>query len=214
MFDRIAPKYDLMNRLITLGLDQRWRRRGLEITGVGPGDLVLDIACGTGDITELALERGARVIGLDFAGEMLRAARTRGIDTPFLRSDAGKLPLLDASVSVITCGFAMRNFVDLGGVLREMGRVLHPGGRIMVLEVHRPKNALLRAGHAFYFGRIVPLLGALISDRSAYAYLPRSVSYLPPDPEFFALFEEAGFVEVNRPSLLFGAAQMITGVRG
>jgi len=213
MFDRIAPKYDLMNRLITLGMDQRWRRRGLDAIRVGEGDLVLDIACGTGDLAELSRARGARVIGLDFAAEMLRGARARGIDAHFIRGDAARLPLPDVSASVITCGFAMRNFVDLGQVLCEMGRVLAPGGRLMVLEVYEPKNNILRACHALYFGRMVPLLGALFSDRHAYAYLPRSVSYLPPDPKFFALFEEAGFKAVQRTKLLCGAAQMITGVR-
>jgi len=213
MFDRIAPKYDLMNRLITMGMDQPWRRAGLEKVGVGPGDTLLDVACGTGDLAELAQARGAVVIGLDFAAEMLRGAQARGIPAEFVRGDAGRMPLPDGSVDVVTCGFALRNFVHLGQVLCEMGRVLAPGGRLMILEVHEPKNPLLRWAHGIHFRTFVPLLGRLLSDKEAYAYLPRSVAYLPPDGEFFALFEKAGFVEVERKKLLFGAAQMVTGVR-
>ncbi len=214
MFDRIAPKYDLMNRLITLGMDQPWRRAGLAKMRVGPGDRLLDVACGTGDLAEIAIARGAKVIGLDFATEMLRGARARGIPGEFVRGDAGRMPLRDASVDVVTCGFALRNFVHLGQVLCEMGRVLVPGGRLMILEVHEPKRPLARWAHGIHFRKLVPLLGRLLSDKDAYAYLPESVAYLPPDQEFFALFEKAGFVEVERKKLLFGAAQMITGVRG
>jgi demethylmenaquinone methyltransferase/2-methoxy-6-polyprenyl-1,4-benzoquinol methylase len=213
MFDRIAPKYDLMNRLITLGMDQPWRRKGLEVIGVGPGDRLLDVACGTGDIAEMAQARGAEVIGLDFAVEMLRGARQRGIPAGFVQGDAGRMPLPDASVQAVTCGFALRNFVNLGEVLLEMGRVLTPDGRLMILEVYEPKNPIIKAMHAFHFHKIVPFLGALFSDPQAYAYLPRSVAYLPSDPEFFAMFDKAGFINVQRKVLLFGAAQMITGIK-
>jgi len=213
MFDRIAPKYDLMNRLITLGMDQPWRRNGLEVIGVGPGDRLLDVACGTGDIAEMARARGADVIGLDFALEMLRGAQQRGISASFVQGDAGRMPLPDASVQAVTCGFALRNFVNLAEVLQEMGRVLAPEGRLMILEVFEPKNPILKVLHSFHFNKVVPFLGRLLSDEQAYAYLPRSVAYLPPDPEFFAMFDKAGFIHVKRKVLLFGAAQMITGIK-
>lgn len=213
MFDQIAPKYDLMNRLMTMGLDQTWRRNGLRAIGVGAGDRVFDIACGTGDLVEMAAATGAEVFGVDFAHGMLSSARRRGIGAALIQGDAGRLPVPDGAATVVTCGFALRNFVDMAAAIREMGRILAPGGRLLVLEVHEPRNRLLRLGHGFYFQRIVPLLGALLSDREAYAYLPKSVAYLPADDEFFGLFSDAGFTGVQRQPLLFGAAQMITGRR-
>ena len=211
MFDQIAPRYDLMNRLMTLGLDQSWRRNGLRAIGVNADDRVFDIACGTGDLVEMAKATGAEVYGVDFAHGMLRSARRRGIDAALIQGDAGRLPLPDGAATVVTCGFALRNFVDMGSAIREMGRILSPGGRLLVLEVHEPGNRLLRLGHGFYFQRVVPLLGALLSDRDAYAYLPKSVAYLPADDAFFKLFRDAGFENIRRKPLLFGAAQMITG---
>lgn len=213
MFNQIAPKYDFMNRLMTLGLDQSWRRRGLAAVNVGSEDVVVDIACGTGDLAEMASKLGARTIAVDFAFEMLRGAQSRGITASLVQGDAKQLPLPDACATVVTCGFALRNFVDLAPAIREMGRLLENGGRLMVLEVHEPKNPFLRLGHAFYFNRIVPLLGALLSDKAAYQYLPQSVEYLPSDADFFACFADAGFDKLERTTLMFGAAQMITGVR-
>lgn len=213
MFDRIAPRYDALNRVMTAGLDQRWRRAALTLVGVGPGDLLIDVACGTGDFAELAHARGARVIGVDMAREMLRGARRRGACTSLVQADAAALPLPDACASVVTCGFALRNFEALAGPLAEMARVLVPGGRLALLEVDRPRRAIVRAGHALYFDRVVPWLGGLLSDRSAYAYLPRSVAYLPAEAELLAQVERAGFARVVRRSLGLGAVQLITAVR-
>jgi len=213
MFNRIAPRYDLLNRLVSLGLDQGWRRRTLEIVDVRPGDLVLDLACGTGDFSELARARGARVIGLDFAREMLRGAAIRELDVHFTNGDAERLPLADASVDVVTCGFALRNFVSLEEVFQEMARVLKPGGRIAILEVDRPASTLVRVGHSLYFDRFVPLLGGLLSDREAYRYLPASTAYLPPPDELFAMLNKAEFEFVVKKRLLLGAAQILTGRR-
>lgn len=213
MFNLIAPKYDFMNRLMTMGLDQPWRREGLKAVNVGPNDTLVDIACGTGDIAEMAQALGANTIGVDFAFEMLRGAKNRQIKAGFIQGDAGSLPLPDGCASVVSCGFALRNFVALAPAISEMGRILEAGGRLMILEVYEPDNRLLRFGHGFYFNKVVPLLGALLSDKDAYRYLPRSVEYLPGDREFFALFESAGFTQVKRRTLMFGAAQMITGVR-
>lgn len=211
MFDRIAPHYDRLNRLLTAGLDQRWRRAAIDSVGVGTDDIVLDLACGTGDLAEQCAARGARVVGVDFAGEMLRGARRRGVPADFLQGDAARLPLRDGTATVAVCGFAMRNFVELPPVFAELERVLAPGGRVALLEVDRPRARALRAGHSFYFDRVVPLVGGLLSDRSAYAYLPRSTVYLPPGAELCALLGKAGFAAVRRRELLFGAAQLLTG---
>jgi demethylmenaquinone methyltransferase/2-methoxy-6-polyprenyl-1,4-benzoquinol methylase len=211
MFDRIAPRYDGLNRLLTAGLDQRWRRFAIDSVRVGTGDVVLDLACGTGDLAEQCAARGARVVGVDFAGEMLRGARRRAVRADFLQGDAARLPLRDATATVAVCGFALRNFVELPPVFTELERVLAPGGRVALLEVDRPRARVLRTGHSFYFDRVVPLIGGLLSDRSAYAYLPRSTVYLPPGEELCALLGKAGFTAVQRRELLLGSAQILTG---
>jgi len=198
MFDRIAPRYDQLNRLLSAGLDQRWRREALDRICVGKGDRVIDLACGTGDLAELSMARGAQVVGVDFAFEMLCAARQRGIQTALVQADAESLPLPDEWATVVTCGFALRNFVSLPAIFRELARVLEPGGRVAFIEVDRPRPALIRAVHTLYFDRIVPLVGGLLSDRSAYAYLPKSTVYLPPTAELLALLEDAGFEQVEQ----------------
>jgi demethylmenaquinone methyltransferase/2-methoxy-6-polyprenyl-1,4-benzoquinol methylase len=213
MFDRIAPRYDFLNRLLSAGFDQRWRREALERISVGKGDRVVDLACGTGDLAELSTERGAQVVGVDFAFGMLGAARRRGIQSALLQADGEALPLPDEWATVVTCGFALRNFVSLPAIFRELARVLEPGGRVAFIEVDRPRPALIRAAHAFYFDRVVPFVGGLLSDRIAYAYLPKSTVYLPPTNELLALLEDAGFEQVERRSLMLGAAQIVTGIR-
>ena len=214
MFDRIAPRYDRMNRLISLGLDRRWRRLALDTVAVGPEDVVLDLACGTGDLAEDCAARGARVIGVDFARQMLAEARGRLGSLPLVQGDGAALPFATGSASVLTCGFALRNFVSLPEVLAEMGRVLTAGGRLALIEVDRPRIGLIRAGHSLYFDRVVPRLGAWLSDREAYAYLPQSTHYLPEDEALQRALESAGFERVRKQSLLLGSAQILTGVRG
>lgn len=214
MFDRIAPRYDALNRMISLGLDQRWRRRALDKIGVGQGDVVVDLACGTGDFCELAAARGARAIGVDFAREMLRQATARGLGFPKVQGDGEWLPFESASVDVVTCGFALRNFVSLEAVLREIARIVRPGGRIALVDVDRPAWGPIRAAHSLYFDRVVPLVGGLLSDRSAYRYLPRSTAYLPEPAALRMLLSGVGFLELEREVVLFGSAQILTGVRG
>ncbi len=215
MFDRIAPSYDRMNRIITLGFDQRWRRSLIDAVAVGRGDTVLDLACGTGDFAAMARERGARVVGLDFAGAMLASARDRCPESiALVRGDALRLPLASGSVSVAVSGFALRNFVAIPPVLRELARVLRPGGRVGLLEVDEPRSSVLRLGHGVYFQRVVPALGALLSDGRAYRYLPASAAYLPDGEGLRDMLEEAGFTGIDKRSHLGGAAQSITAVRG
>lgn len=214
MFDRIAPRYDRMNRLLTGTLDQRWRRSMVRALRIGPGDIVLDLACGTGDLAQLAAARGARVIGLDYASQMLALAAARGIPgVELVRGDALRLPLAAGSVTAVVSGFALRNFTAIPQVLGEVARVLAPGGRLGLLEVDQPRNPVLRAGHAFYFDRVVPFIGGLLSDRDAYTYLRDSTVYLPPEDELLAMVREAGFPRVKKRRHLGGAAQSILAVR-
>jgi demethylmenaquinone methyltransferase/2-methoxy-6-polyprenyl-1,4-benzoquinol methylase len=213
MFDRIAPRYDRLNRLLSVGLDQRWRRNALDRIRVGRGDCVVDLACGTGDLAELAVARGARVIGIDFAFEMLQTARRRGIRASFVQADGVAIPLVDGWASAATCGFALRNFIGLPEIFRELARVLAPSGRVALIEVDRPRPRLVRAAHSLYFDRVVPFVGGLLSDRAAYAYLPKSTVYLPPTEELLALLENAGFEQVEHQPLMLGAAQIVTGIR-
>ena len=213
MFDRIAPRYDALNRLFSLRLDQSWRRLTIRTIGVSAQDTVIDLACGTGDLSELATQAGARVIGVDFAGNMLAGARRRGIRATFVQADASHLPLRPECATVMVSGFALRNFVSLPEVLAESARVLAPGGRLALLEVDTPGNPFLRWGHSFYFNRVVPRLGALLSDAWAYAYLPRSVSYLPSSDQLCQMIETAGFQHVAKRCLSGGIAQLVTAVR-
>lgn len=209
MFDRIAPRYDLVNRVMTFGMDVGWRRRTVAGLGLG-SSLVLDIACGTGDLCRELQKQGHVAVGVDMSAGMLRAARTTA---PLLQADALKLPVADGSIDGITCGFALRNVVDLSTMFAEMARVLRPGGRIALLEVAQPDSAFLRRGHALYFNKVVPLIGGMLSDRSAYQYLPRSAAYLPPRDEMLRMLREAGFSDAASTPLPLGAAQVITGTR-
>ncbi len=213
MFDRIAPRYDALNRLFSFQLDQRWRRRTIRTVDIKSQDVIVDLACGTGDLSELAARTGARVIGVDFSGKMLVGARQRGINALFVQADAGCVPLPDASATVVLSGFALRNFVSIATVLAEAGRVLKPGGRMALLEVDTPANPVLRWGHQFYFNRVVPFVGGLLSDRQAYAYLPKSVTYLPSPVDFTLMIEQAGFQQVVRHQLSGGIAQLVVARR-
>ncbi|MGH0030891.1 MAG: ubiquinone/menaquinone biosynthesis methyltransferase [Myxococcota bacterium] len=213
MFDRIAPRYDRLNRLFTGGLDQRWRAASVAAIDLGPGDRVLDLACGTGDMAEQAGRRGAQVVGADFALAMLHGAARRDPPGAWVQSDALRLPFGDDSFSALVCGFALRNFAALAPAFAEMARVLEPGGRVALLEVDRPRARAVRRAHSLYFDRVVPFLGGLLSDRDAYRYLPRSTAYLPDTGELLARLAKAGFRELRARHFLLGSAQLLTGVR-
>lgn len=210
MFDAIAPRYDLLNRVLTFGMDVGWRRRAVRDLRLPPESVVLDLACGTGDLCRELQGRGYRPLGVDRSAGMLAAARTT---VPLVRGDCLKLPFATGSVDGIVCGFALRNFLALDPFLAECARVLRPGGRVALLEVSIPRNALLRFGHGLYFGRVVPLVGGVLSDRDAYRYLPRSVAYLPEGPELVSMLSASGFDAAARNSLSTGIAQLLTGTR-
>ena len=214
MFDAIAPRYDLVNRIMTLRLDVAWRRRTVRELGLPAGSLVADLACGTGDFCRELRRLGHRPIGFDFSMGMLRAAPSAAGGPALVNADVTELPLPDGSLDGATCGFALRNLTAVPPLLTESARVLRPGGRIGLLEVDRPSNPILRWGHGLYFGRVVPLIGAALSDRGAYRYLPESVAYLPPAGELQDMVRSAGFIDVQRRQLSAGIAQLITATRG
>jgi demethylmenaquinone methyltransferase / 2-methoxy-6-polyprenyl-1,4-benzoquinol methylase len=210
MFDAIAPRYDLINRVMTFRMDVGWRRRAVGSLALRPGSTVLDLACGTGDLCRELGSIGLAPLGVDLSFGMLTAARTRA---PLVQGDAMCLPLRAGSVDGVTCGFALRNLMALPPFLAELARVLRPAGRIALLEVATPPNRLLRWGHRAYFGKVVPVIGALLSDGSAYRYLPRSVAYLPAPDDMRRLVADAGFVDVDRRLLSGGIAQLILATR-
>lgn len=195
MFDRIAPVYDVMNRVMTAGLDQRWRKVAARSV-VGPGDRVLDACCGTGDLA-LACERaGGRVVGLDFSERMLERARRKSRTIEWLRGDLLALPFPDASFDAVTVGFGVRNLEDLEGGLRELRRVLRDGGRVALLEITQPRG-IAAPFYRLWFDRLVPLLGRVLPGGSAYTYLPASVRRFPGPDELADLLAAAGFRDVR-----------------
>jgi demethylmenaquinone methyltransferase/2-methoxy-6-polyprenyl-1,4-benzoquinol methylase len=210
MFDTVAPRYDLVNRIMTFGLDRRWRRVTVSSLCLPRGSRVVDLACGTGDLCVDLQRAGIAAIGFDLSGGMLSAAHTTA---PLVRADVVSLPLPDSSVDGATCGFALRNLVDLRLFLDELARIVRPGGRIGLLEVAEPANAVLRAGHHLYFSRVVPRIGAALSDGRAYRYLPRSVAYLPEVDTLVREVAAAGFRDVIRQTMSGGVVQLLVGTR-
>lgn len=210
MFDVIAPRYDLVNRIMTFRMDVRWRRRAVGSLGLSPGSVVVDLACGTGDLARDLTAGGLVPVGIDLSFGMLAAAPT---PFPRVQADGLALPLADAAVHGATCGFALRNFTDLAGTLAELARVVRPEGRIALLEVAEPPNAVMRLGHRAYFHHVVPRIGGLLSEADAYAYLPRSVAYLPEADELVGMIAAAGFTHVRRRLLSGGISQLITATR-
>lgn len=203
MFDRVARFYDLLNTVMSAGLHHRWRERAVDLAGASPGDRVLDVATGTGDLA-LALARrvapGGKVVGSDFSEEMLARARRKNRSPQTLSfewGDALDLSYSDDSFDVATVGFAARNFADLAAGLREMRRVVRPGGRVVVLEFTSPTRLPLSAFYSVWFDRIVPQLGRISNDPEAYTYLPNSVKRFPGPQALAAEMERAGLCEIR-----------------
>ena len=211
MFDGVAPRYDRLNRIISLGLDQGWRRRTVATLGLPAGSRVIDLACGTGDLCDDVRAAGYRPFGFDVSAGMLAVAHT---NAPLVRSDVLVLPLPDTSVDGVTCGFALRNFVDLPTFFTECARVLRPGGRIAALDAAEPENPLMRIGNSVWFRGIVPWIGARFSDNpAAYRYLPASTAYLPAGPALMDQVRAAGFSAVGRRTMMGGSVQLLTATR-
>jgi demethylmenaquinone methyltransferase/2-methoxy-6-polyprenyl-1,4-benzoquinol methylase len=210
MFDRIAGDYERVNRIISLGCDSRWRRRVVDGLGLLPGAVVMDMACGTGDLCRALAAGGYQSVGIDFSAGMLSQAKNTGA---LLRADVCMLPVRDGAADGVTCGFALRNLVDLSSFFSECARVLRPGGRMAVIDAATPENAVARAGHQLWFGHVVPWLGARMSESEAYRYLAASTAYLPSGEELAALAERAGFHDVGLSTLMWGAVKLLIATR-
>ncbi len=210
MFDRIAPVYDLMNRVMTAGLDQRWRRLTVRAV-VRPGNRVLDACCGTGDLAVAAKAGGAReVVGLDFSPRMLERARRKDGAIEWVEGDVLELPFEDASFDAATVGFGVRNVADLERGLAELRRVLRPGGRLGVLEITKPRGPL-KVFYRLWFDVLIPLAGKILPGGKAYTYLPASVRRFPGPDELAALLRAQGFAEVTYRRLGGGIVALHTG---
>jgi demethylmenaquinone methyltransferase / 2-methoxy-6-polyprenyl-1,4-benzoquinol methylase len=204
MFDRIAGVYDVMNGVMTAGLHHQWRRRAADLAGVGPGSSVLDVATGTGDLAlELArrVAPGGQVVGADFSEGMLELARTKaaaaGVEIRFEAANALSLPYADGEFDAATVGFGARNFSDLEAGLREMTRVVRPGGRVVVLEITTPTRPPLSTLLELWFDHLVPALGHIAGDPEAYNYLPSSVRRFPGPPELAGTMWDCGLRQVS-----------------
>ncbi len=218
MFGAIARRYDLMNRLMSVGLDGGWRRAAVAALDPQPGSLVLDVGSGTGDFLELLAARGCRPVGADFCVPMMAAGRRRrtgaSASAPLVAGDALALPFPDGCFDGLVNGFLLRNVADLDAALAELRRVLRPGAAAVCLEITWPRLPLFRELFALYFGRLVPLVGRLVSgDAEAYSYLPRSVAAFVTAPELAQRMAAAGFREVSFRTLALGTVAVHRGVR-
>ena len=222
MFDNIAPKYDLLNHTLSMTIDRLWRRHVVKIVRRARPRRILDVATGTGDLAIAMARRieGVQLLGVDLSERMLEVARrkveARGLDGRIVldRGDAEHLDVATASIDVATVAFGVRNFGDLDAGLRELARVLRPGGKVVILEFSRPSNRLFRAVYEFYTYRILPRIGGMVShDRKAYEYLPASVGEFPLPAEFLRRLEAAGFHDCKARSQSCGIAQIYTGER-
>ena len=220
MFEGIAGRYDLLNHILSGNVDKRWRRvltARLSVTGVD--QQVLDVACGTGDLSlELRLAGHTNVVGIDFCRPMLAIAKTkagaRNVEIPFIEADALSLPFEDGSFALVTIAFGLRNLSSVEHGVTELFRVLEPGGRLAVLEFSKPVVPVLSSIFRFYFSKVLPFLGGLVSgSRSAYEYLPDSVRRFPDQKQLAALMSDAGFTEVSFENLTGGIAALHFGTR-
>jgi demethylmenaquinone methyltransferase/2-methoxy-6-polyprenyl-1,4-benzoquinol methylase len=210
MFDRIAPVYDAMNRVMTAGLDGRWRRETAAAV-VSPGDRVLDACCGTGDLALAGARAGGQVTGIDFSERMLERARRKSGEIEWVQGDALALPFDAESFDAATVGFGVRNLEDLDRGLAELARVLRPAGRVGVLEITRPEG-MLQPFYNVWFGKIVPVLGKLLPGGSAYTYLPASVMRFPGPEDLARSLLEAGFSDVRYRLFAGGIVALHIGV--
>ena len=210
MFDAIASRYELVNRLMTFGLDSRWRRLAVADLRLPTPSVILDIAAGTGDFTRECARQGHRAVATDLSFGMLHAGRAM---TEKVQADASSLPFIAGSFDGVTCGYALRNFTDLATTFDEMARVLRPGGRLSILEVAEPRSGIWRTGFRIWFRRVVPFIGSLLSDRAAYHYLPQSTAYLPESDQIISMLNHSGFSGVNHRRVMGGLSQQFIATR-
>ena len=206
MFDAIAPRYDMVNRIMTFRLDTRWRKIAVRKLALSKGARVLDLASGTGDLCVDLRKAGLIPLSFDMSFGMLAADHSKA---PRVQADILRLPIATQSVDGVTCGFALRNLVDLNVFFHEIARVTKPGGRIALLDVSTPTNPVIRWGNSVYFGKVVPRIGGLLSNRAAYNYLPKSVAYLPSPEQLVVMLQNAGFEHVRHEQLSGGLTQLM-----
>jgi len=206
MFDAIAPRYDLVNRIMTFRLDTRWRKLAVRKLALSRGARVLDLASGTGDLCIDLRKAGLHPLSFDMSFGMLAADHS---NAPRVQADILRLPIASESVDGVTCGFALRNLVDLNVFFHEIARVTRSGGRIALLDVSTPTNPIIRWGNSVYFGKVVPRIGGLLSNRAAYNYLPKSVAYLPAPAQLVDMLQAAGFEHVRHEQLSGGLTQLM-----
>lgn len=206
MFDAIAPRYDMVNRIMTFRLDTRWRKLAVRKLALSKGARVLDLASGTGDLCVDLRKAGLIPLSFDMSFGMLAADHSKA---PRVQADILQLPIATQSVDGVTCGFALRNLVDLNVFFHEIARVTKSGGRIALLDVSTPTNPLIRWGNSVYFGKVVPRIGGLLSNRAAYNYLPKSVAYLPSPEQLVTMLQNAGFEHVRHEQLSGGLTQLM-----
>jgi demethylmenaquinone methyltransferase/2-methoxy-6-polyprenyl-1,4-benzoquinol methylase len=206
MFDAIAPRYDLVNRIMTFRLDTRWRKIAVRKLALTRGARVLDLASGTGDLCINLRKAGLHPLSFDMSFGMLAADHS---NAPRVQADILRLPIATQSVDGVTCGFALRNLVDLNVFFHEIARVTKSGGRIALLDVSTPTNPVIRWGNSVYFGKVVPRIGGLLSNRAAYDYLPKSVAYLPAPEQLVRMLQDAGFEHVRHEQLSGGLTQLM-----
>ena len=206
MFDAIAPRYDMVNRIMTFRLDTRWRKIAVRKLALSKGARVLDLASGTGDLCVDLRKAGLIPLSFDMSFGMLAADHS---NAPRVQADILRLPIATQSVDGVTCGFALRNLVDLNVFFHEIARVTKSGGRIALLDVSTPTNPLIRWGNSVYFGKVVPRIGGLLSNRAAYNYLPKSVAYLPSPEQLVVMLQNAGFEHVRHEQLSGGLTQLM-----
>lgn len=221
MFDAIAGRYDLLNRVLSAGLDRQWRRRAIEALELKGTETVLDLCTGTADLALEAMRGAKRVVGIDFAGAMLLLAQAKihaaGLDSSvaLVRGDAVCLPLMDASVDAVAIGFGIRNVEQPVMACREIVRVLRTNGKLVILEFSLPRTAVVRDFYLWYFRHVLPLIGRAVSRHpSAYTYLPESVEAFPSPDTFVAQLREAGFSTVKAIPLTFGVVYLFVATKG
>ena len=213
MFDNIAGRYDFLNHFLSFGLDFYWRKKALQLTGLNPKTILLDIACGTGDVAIQAKKMGVqKIYGADFSLNMLRLfdKKSPWIDGHLVQMIAENIPIKDESFTNITVAFGVRNFYDIQEGFNSFYRVLKPNGKATVIEFRMPSNKIIKSVYRFYFKNILPVLGGIISgDKAAYTYLPDSVEEFDQNINLYKLLKNSGFGKIKKYNFTLGTVQVL-----